>query len=268
MTMTGADQTSTVRLNAIFDDVRDALREIVVRHRVTWEEYSLATQWLTEVGRQESEIAALLEVLLAPAVDDIAHATAAGTESNPEGPFYVTDPPTLERPYVLPRREGEAGDKLVVSGSVRSTDGCPLNGAMLDIWQANGAGEYSHFAAGVPDFNLRGRLTTDDDGRFQFETVVPAAYEVPMDGATGRLFAALGRPRFRPGHIHFKLSHEAASALTTQLYFEDDPFIGSDVVGAVKPSLVTKLVWHHDDRGSSYATCSYDFVLPAAQATR
>jgi catechol 1,2-dioxygenase len=267
MTMTGGDPATTARLNAIFDDVREALREIVVRHQVTWEEYALATRWLTEVGRPDSEIAVLLEVLLLPAVDDV-HATAAGTESNIEGPFYVADPPTLERPYVLPRREDEPGDKLVVSGTVRSTDGSRPNRAMLDIWQANGAGEYSHFAAGVPDYNLRGRLTTDDDGRFQFETVVPAAYEVPMEGATGRLFAALGRPRFRPGHIHFKLSHEAASPLTTQLYFEDDPFIDSDVVGAVKPSLVTKLVWHDDDRGSSYATCSYDFVLPAAQASR
>jgi hypothetical protein len=39
VTTTGADQTSTARLNAIFDDVREALREVVVRHRVTWEEY-------------------------------------------------------------------------------------------------------------------------------------------------------------------------------------------------------------------------------------
>lgn len=267
MTITGADQAATARLNAIFDDVRDALREIVGRHRVTWEEYALATQWLTEVGRHESDVAALLEVLVLPAVDDVAHATAAGTECNLEGPFYVADAPTLERPYVLPRREDEPGDTLVVSGTVRSTDGAPLTGALLDIWQANGAGQYSHVHAGVPDHNLRGRLTTDGDGCFQFETVVPSAYESPMDGATGRLLAALGRPRVRPGHIHFKLSHEDASPLTTQLYFEGDPWLDSDVVGAVKPSLVTKLVWHHDERGSSYATCSYDFVLPAAPAT-
>lgn len=246
------------RLNAIFDDLQAALREIVVKHQVTWEEYRTATGWLTEAGRQGG-IADLLDLLVSPAVDDVAHATGEGTESNIEGPVYVAGAPTLERPYALPRRANEPGEKLVFSGTVRSTDGAPLAGAVLDVWQANGAGEYSNFDAAVPDYNLRGRLATDEDGRFEFETVVPVPYEVPIRGASAELFAALGRHSFRPAHIHFKLSHEAAAPLTTQLYFDDDPFVDSDVVGAVKPSLVTKLV-RHDGEGP-YATCSYDFVL-------
>jgi catechol 1,2-dioxygenase len=255
------------RLNAIFDDLEEALREIIVKHQVTWQEYRLATGWLTEAG-VAGEIADLLDLLVSPAVDDTDHATGEGTASNIEGPVYVADAPMLERPFVLPRREDEPGEKLVFSGTVRSTDGSPLAGAVLDIWQSNGAGEYSHFTAGVPEYNLRGRLTTDDDGCFEFETVVPAPYKVSLAGATRRLFAALGRPCFRPGHIHFKLSHEAAAPLTTQIYFDDDPFIDSDVVGAVKESLVTRLARHDGDEGRPYATCSYDFVLPAARATR
>jgi catechol 1,2-dioxygenase len=106
---------------------------------------------------------------------------------------------------------------------VRSTDGSPLAGATLDIWQANGACEYSHFNPGVPEYNLRGQITTDDAGAFEFETVVPAPYEVPNGGATGQLLSALGRHCFRPGHIHVKLSHSDAAPLTTQIYFEGDP---------------------------------------------
>ena len=250
----------TARLKAIVDDLQEALREIIVRHQVTWDEYRFATGWLTEAGR-EGDLADLLDFLVSAAVDDTDHATGEGTESNIEGPVYVAGAPMLARPFVLPRRETEFGEKLVFSGTVRSTDGSPLAGAVLDVWQSNGAGEYSQFVPGVPDYNLRGRLTTDDDGWFEFETVVPAPYEVPLAGATARLFAALGRPNFRPGHIHFKLSHPAAAPLTTQIYFDDDPFIDCDVVGAVKASLVTKLTRPHGD--DAPATCRYDFVLPA-----
>ncbi|HEU5447888.1 MAG TPA: catechol 1,2-dioxygenase, partial [Acidimicrobiia bacterium] len=72
---------------------------------------------------------------------------------------------------------------------------------------------------------------------------------------------ALGRHSFRPGHIHFKLSHDQAAPLTTQIYFEGDPWLDSDVVGAAKESLATKLTWDEDADGRRSATCSYDFVL-------
>ncbi len=268
MAVTEANQTTKPRLNAIVDDIHEALVEIITRHRVTLDEYRAAVGWIMEASQQHLEIPLMLDVFLASTLDDLAHETGDGTESNVEGPVYVPGAPRLDRPYVLPRRENEPGEKLMFSGTVRSTDGSPLAGANLDIWQANGACEYSHFQPGVPEYNLRGQLTTDDDGAFEFETVVPAPYEIPKGGATGQLLAALGRHCFRPGHIHFKLSHEDASPLTTQIYFEGDPWLDSDVVGAVKESLVTKLEWHDDDRGPRYATCSYDFVLPAAHATR
>jgi catechol 1,2-dioxygenase len=265
MTITETDQTTKPRLNAIFDDVHQALLEIIVRHRVTPDEYRAAVGWLTEAGQQHLEIPLMLDVFLASTIDDMAHEAGEGTDPNIEGPVYVPGAPQLERPYVLPMRADEPGEKLLFSGTVRSTDGAPLAGASLDIWQANGASEYSHFQPGVPEYNLRGQLTTDDDGAFEFETVVPSPYEIPKDGATGRLLAALGRHFFRPGHIHFKLSHPDAEPLTTQIYFEGDPWLDSDVVGAAKQSLATRLSHLEDDQGRPYASCSFDFVLPAAQ---
>ena len=258
MTLTDTNQTTQARLNAIVDDIQGALLEIIAKHRITAEELRAATMFFAEAGQQHLEIPLMLDVFLAAAVDDVANDNAQGTENNVEGPVYVAGAPLLERPYVLPKRDDEAGDKLVFSGTVRSTDGSNLAGATLDVWQANGAAEYSHFNPGVPEYNLRGKLTTDDDGHFEFETVVPSPYEIPTGGATGKLLAALGRSAFRPGHIHFKVSHEAATPLTTQIYFEGDPWLDADVVGAVKSSLVAKLT-----QGPSHVSCSYDFVLPA-----
>jgi protocatechuate 3,4-dioxygenase beta subunit len=36
----------------------------------------------------------------------------------------------------------------------------------------------------VPEHNPRGRFVTDAEGRFEFETVLAIAYEVPTTGAT------------------------------------------------------------------------------------
>ncbi len=33
---------------------------------------------------------------------------------------------------------------------------------------------------------------------------------------------------FRPAHIHFKVSHPDYETLTTQLYFEGDPYLGQN----------------------------------------
>jgi catechol 1,2-dioxygenase len=251
----------TGRLNAIVDDLQSAVIEIMRKHRVTHEEYRAATVWLMAAGTQHLEIPLMLDVFLAQAVDDLSHgaSNSEGTDNNVEGPVYVEGAPMLTAPYVLPQRENEPGTPLLFSGTVRACDGTPLAGAVLDIWQANGAGEYSHYNPDVPEYNLRGKLTTDADGAFEFSTVTPSEYPIPLDGATGQLLAALGRPGNRPAHIHFKLSHPDAAPLTTQLYFADDPYLRCDVVGAVKDSLVLTPV-----RSGGRVTCSFNFVLTPA----
>lgn len=53
------------------------------------------------------------------------------------------------------------------------TDGNPLAGANLDVWQADASGAYSGFMPGPPEGNLRGQVRTRDDGRCEFRTVIP-----------------------------------------------------------------------------------------------
>ena len=59
---------------------------------------------------------------------------------------------------------------------------------MLDVWQANDEGFYDVQQKGIqPDFNLRGRFLTGEDGRYWFRAVKPKFYPIPDDGPVGKL---------------------------------------------------------------------------------
>ncbi|MBV9002670.1 MAG: protocatechuate 3,4-dioxygenase subunit beta, partial [Solirubrobacterales bacterium] len=70
------------------------------------------------------------------------------------------------------------GERIVVSGRVFDTEGKPLRGTLVEIWQANAAGRYKHRwdrwpAPLDPNFSGAGRCITDDEGRYQFTTIKP-----------------------------------------------------------------------------------------------
>lgn len=255
------------RLETLFVELVKELRAFILKQRVSYEEYHHALEFVAEVG-EAGELPLLLDVFLETMVDEVNNGQKPGTASCLQGPFYVPGAPLLGHPCVLPQRENEPGEMLLFSGAVRSTRGIPLAGAILDLWQADANGQYSHFNYEEPQYNLRGRLRTDDQGHFQVRTVVPAGYEIPTAGPTGKLLAALGRHAFRPAHLHVKVSHEGFETLTTQLYMADDPWIASDVVGAVKPSLVIGLAKYDAPAAIAahglkrpYYALDYDFIL-------
>jgi len=191
------------------------------------------------------------------------------TTATIEGPFYRPDAPMLTPPYSLLRRPGERGAVLVFAGDVRGTDGGPLAGAVLDIWQASAAGAYAPglpsegpvselFDASQPPFNLRGRLATGPDGAFEVRTVMPGAYRDP----------GFGEDSVRPGHVHVRVTHPGFEQLTTQLFFAGDPHLGADPAGVVRPELVMELERRADPadltaRGLArpYFACRFGFVL-------
>jgi protocatechuate 3,4-dioxygenase beta subunit len=106
---------------------------------------------------------------------------------------------------------------LSIGGTVTTGPECrPVPNATLDIWQTNAKGLYSNlFGLGARTnprtFNLRGRMRSDADGRYQFESIVPGRYP---------LFWPLTRPR----HIHLIVTHPLYETLTTQIYFEGDEY--------------------------------------------
>ncbi len=262
------------RLNRVFDDLVETLRDFIRQHNLTYEEYHRAIAFLAEAG-EKGEIPLLMDVFLEVTVDDVDHHGWAGTATTVEGPYYVANAPELKSPCVVPHRAHEPGEALVFTGTVRSSDGSPLGGAVVDFWQADAEGRYSHFnipQAEAP-YNLRARVTTGPDGRFELQTWVPSPYEIPTAGPTGALIKALGGHPWRPAHLHVRLTHPGHATLTTQVFLADDPWIESDVVGAVKSSLIRGMTRVSDPaemkrRGLNgpFHTLEYDFVLPRQMA--
>jgi protocatechuate 3,4-dioxygenase, beta subunit len=132
------------------------------------------------------------------------------TPSQTEGPFYPVRLPK-DSDYDLLRNgtlDYAAGQAVWVQGNVTDTDGKPVVGAQVEIWQADQAGHYDHPGDGGradPAFQGFGRVAAGTDGSYRFRTIRPVPY-------TGRA-----------PHIHFKVKLGSRELLTTQLYVEGDP---------------------------------------------
>jgi catechol 1,2-dioxygenase len=116
-----------------------------------------------------------------------------------------------------------------------------LPNTFIEIWQANNAGLYDTDKPGNfterGDFHLRGMMLTDQQGTYEFETIMPGRYPVPPNLPGLEKYAGLTRP----AHIHFRVSEALHVPLTTQLYFKDDPHIPKDPWASRKPSMAIGL---------------------------
>lgn len=190
-------------------------------------------------------------------------AALAATPRQVEGPFYpVDDQP--EKDLDLTRLEGHAapatGEVILVRGRVLDTSGKPLQGAIVDVWQANHYGRYSHpedrnSAPLDPNFQGWAILETSGDGRYGFRTVKPGAYYQGRAGESPQ----------RPRHIHFKVSVPDGSTLVTQMYFDGDPLIEQDDVIARVPEERRHLLIAKStvDEASGVPLYRFDVVLSA-----
>jgi hypothetical protein len=161
----------------------------------------------------------------------------APTADNIEGPFWKPGSPFRAQLADAKTK----GTYMAIGGQVFGGDCQPLGGATLDVWQADGTGEYDNTG-----WRLRGRLTTDKNGQWHVDSVIPGNY--------------LNGSRYRPRHVHFKLAAPGHRELTTQLYFpgdrynDGDPwFVPSLLLAEVGPSRDTPGFWGR-----------FDFVLEAA----
>jgi catechol 1,2-dioxygenase len=196
-------------------------------------------------------------------VEEVSTEDREGNKGTIEGPYYVPGSPQLATPATLPMREDEGGTPLLFQGQVRAVDGTPLPGAHVEIWHADDNGFYSQYAPGLPEWNLRGTVVADARGNFALNTVQPAPYQIPTDGACGKLIAAAGWHAWRPAHLHLKVSAPGYQLLTAQLYFEGDQHLSDDIASAVKPELVLSPAARDGGAGNEV---TYDFVLDAERA--
>jgi len=251
------------RVTAVVGDVLSALHEVLERHQVTEQEWMAALAFLTEVGRADEFVLLSDVTRTSVLVDTMEHGgdESGATASDVEGPLYVDEPPWREKPVkVYEEYEGMGdADVLIVGGTVTSTAGGPLAGAVVDVWQTGPDGGYDIWDERQPEMNFRGKIIAGEDGGYQIQTMLPKPYTVPTEGPTGRYLEAVGQHPWRPAHIHFKVSAPGHRTLVTQVFFPDDPYLENDTIGAVKPALVRPV-----ERRGDHLGCDFDIALAPA----
>ena len=269
------DRITQTALQRVEESAEGRMRDIMLsltRHlhgfireiEPTEEEWLAAIRFLTETGQKcderRQEFILLSDTLGASMlIDAINNRKPEGaTESSVLGPFYQEGAPDYENGADL-ADETTGGERVLVTGKVVDLDGAPIPGAVLDIWQTAPDAVYAaQDTAG--SFNLCGRITTGDDGRYRFRTRKPVSYTIPGDGPVGAMLEAAGRHNWRPAHIHFMLSAAGYETLVTQLFTDDDPYLGTDAVFGVKDSLVV-----HYEPGEDGLRLDHDFIMTASQ---
>lgn len=237
------DNCEDPRLRELMQSLVQHLHAFAVENRLTEEEWAAGIAFLTATGQActaaRQEFILLSDTLgLSMVVDAINHPVVDGsTESTVLGPFYVPESPWREMGDSIAGRP-EDGEPAVVSGRVLDTAGQPIGGAVLDVWQNAATGLYAVQDDTQPPTNLRGRFKTGADGRFRFRTVLPTDYQIPTDGPVGQMLAATGRLPWRPAHLHIRVEAPGCRPLTTHLFDGASPWLASDAVLGVKPSLV------------------------------
>lgn len=271
-------QAASPRMRQISSALIRHLHAFIREVEPTFEEWEAGIGFLTDVGKlcsdTRQEFILLSDTLgVSMLVDAINHRLPEGaTETTVLGPFYVNNPPVMPLGAdISPKMPGE---KLLVEGTVRTADGRPLAGAIVDVWHSDDDGYYDvqHYDQGG-DLAMRARFEADEEGKFHFWTIVPSFYPIPHDGPVGRMIKAQGRHPYRPAHVHFMIAAPGYRTLVTHLFVDGDKYLDSDVVFGVKDSLVSAL--ERREAGSlvgghiaerDHAVMRYDFALAPALA--
>lgn len=250
---TAVEDALVERVVASFDNCADPrLQQILValtRHlhgflrevRLTEAEWGEAIAFLTRAGHITDDVRQefiLLSDTLGASMQtiNINNATHGGaTEATVFGPFFVEDAPQVDVGGDI--AFGAPGEPCWVEGSVTDTDGRPVPGARIEVWEADDDGLYD-VQRDPGARSARGRLVSDDAGEYRFWALTPTPYPIPHDGPVGQLLAAAGRSPLRAAHLHFMVSHPGSRTLVTHIFPSGDPVGDQDAVFGVKDSLI------------------------------
>lgn len=273
------DKTSSPRLRFTMQALVRHLHALLREIRITEPEWRAAIAFLTDAGRitddKRQEFVLLSDVLGASmqmiGINNGAYADA--TEATVLGPFFVEDAPEL--PLGGDMSFGATGEPCWVEGTVKSTDGNPIGGALLEVWEADADGFYD-VQYDEARTAARARLRTTDDGSFWFWGLTPTPYPIPHDGPVGTLLEAAGRSPMRAAHLHFLVSSPGTRTLVTHIFVKGDELLTSDAVFGVKGSLVKDFVQQppraptpdgRDLKGRTWSRVRFDIVLAPLEAT-
>ena len=264
-------QTTDPRLREIMTSLVSHLHAFIRDVRLTEEEFQSAAAILNEMGQATTDthneavlMAGSLGVSTLVCLLNNGDHGATETQQNLLGPFWrMHSPRTANGGSIV--RSATPGPALFVNARVQDANGGPVAGAEVDVWHSSPVGLYEQQDAGQAEMNLRGKLVTDEQGRFWFRTVKMAGYPIPTDTVVGRLLAAQQRHPFRPAHLHVLILKEGFKARISQVYADDDPHLGTDVQFGVTRALIGDFQRHDephpDDRGVQAPWYSLDYTF-------
>jgi protocatechuate 3,4-dioxygenase alpha subunit len=159
------------------------------------------------------------------------------TPSQTIGPFsaYALTPQEPGKNYARSQLVGAdlvtsdaAGERVRIEGRVLDGAEAPIEGVLLEIWQADAQGRYAHprDTRALPNASFKGfgRVETDIAGRFKFDTIKPGA----VPGPDGRMQA----PHIVLAlHVRGLLVH-----LYSRIYFSDEATNADDPILALVPA--------------------------------
>ncbi|MDS9469681.1 dioxygenase [Paracoccus sp. MBLB3053] len=227
-------------LTALIRHIHDFSREVKLQHS----EFLYACDFLARAGQlcddKRQEFILLGDIIgLEVLVDMLTHHAEAGaSESTVLGPFYRENPPVLPKGASIVQMHFDNEESIYFEGFVRDTAGNPIEGVLVDVWEDAPNGLYENHDPNQPDYNLRGRLQTDENGHYAFRAVRPVAYPIPDDHTAGELIRAMGHHPMRPSHMHFMLQRDGYRRLISQVFDSRDEYLENDSVFAVKESLI------------------------------
>jgi catechol 1,2-dioxygenase len=272
------ERTRDPRLREIMVSLIKHLHGFIRDVRLTEAEFREATAILNEMGRLTTDThneAVLMAGSLGVSslVCLLNNGDGGNTETSQSllGPFWRLNSPRVPNGGSIVRSE-TAGPPLFVHGRVQDQAGRPIEGAEVDVWHASPVGLYENQDPEQAEHNLRGKFTTDGDGRFWFRTVKMVGYPIPTSGLVGRLLAVQDRHPYRPAHLHALIFKPGFKVLISQVYDPSDPHIDTDVQFGVTKALIGDYIRHDEphpaerDVAAPWYSLDYVYVMEPGEA--
>lgn len=251
----------------LLGDLFQAIDELNITQTELWK----GMEYISDLG-QANEVGLLVAGLglehYMDLLDDIRDKEAGveqgGTPRTIEGPLYVAGAPeSVGFARMDDGSESDTLDTLIIEGVVTDVDGNIIPNAKVEMWHANGQGNYSFFDKSQSEFNLRRTIYTDENGRYRALTTMPVGYGCPPDGPTQGLLDLLGRHGNRPSHVHYFITADGFRKLTTQFNIEGDKYLWDDFAFGTREGLVAVAT----DKSSAEDLAKYGLDKPFKHIT-
>lgn len=249
-------------MTSLIKHMHGFIKDVKLQHS----EFLEACNYLVRAGKfsndNRQEFILLADILGIEVLVDMMTNPVEGkaSESTVLGPFYRENPPVLPKGGSTIQKHFDNEETAYYEGYIRDESGNGIAGVTMDVWEDAPNGIYENLDPDQPEYNLRGRFETDENGHYAFVAVRPVPYPIPEDETAGELLHYMGHHPMRPAHMHFIISKDGYRPLISQIYDADSDWLENDSVFAVKESLIGKFKPASKELGTDLHF-EFDFVL-------